>query len=257
MATLHNRRRRTSGGSPEPGPPEWLRSLQLIVASLWRLDLCAFKAIAETAKLSPDEIREEIGPHFTPLWEYPPPDLTTRIEHWLHSRWLLPPWDVGDIPGLLGYVETLPEAQIHEIITNASRIASVYHNRMIEFRRDKLKDMNMCHDHAGRKPDYAFTLNLGLRLGQKPDNVNDYLDILSRNRAITRADLSSSMDAVKLFRDQVTRAFNLHALDNQLLQSLRETVKELEGSFNSACEVLALTQERQSVLLEPSLHKWL
>jgi hypothetical protein len=78
---------------------------------------------------------------------------------------------------------------------------------MIEYRKDKLAEINMVFEHATNHPGFAYNLNIGLRLGQRSNNINDYLDLLEQNRANARMDLHNCLEVIQRFRDQVMRAF--------------------------------------------------
>jgi len=202
-------------------------------------------------------MREEILPHFRRLWRPLPDNLLGDIEIWLGNMWLFPPGHNREIPGFLAQVELLRERGVRDVIAAIADIGFVYYRRMIDFRKDKLEELNMVVQHAGQQPDFAFDLNLGLRAGQMPDNVGQYLALLLRNRADSRDNLNRCLDALVLFRDEVTVAFNADALDEQLLRSLRVIAKALESRFNSASDLLATFGEQRGRYLDPAIHQWL
>lgn len=252
---LRRRGWRLAAVIPEPHPSELLIILRPVVAALLRVDLCAFRTLGEWWRLSLDDRRQEIFTHFEPLWKFPPHWPIRLIEDWLDDPALLPHEEVMTIETFRQHVEGLDEAYVCKFLADKGRMrrAADSHLRMLEYRMVMLNDMKRRYDDANNgDKSLAFRQSLGLRVGQKPQHINDYFHLLSRNRMAAKEELEKSLEAVILFCHETSTALQSNLVRGKLRSTLAERTAALESSASSMV-LKGLGEEH----VRPELHVWL
>jgi hypothetical protein len=226
------------------------KHLRRIAQDLFRLDLCAAQTITED--FTPEERRLNVEPHFELLWKCPP--RYEVIERWLDSDELYRPRDVIELPGLHEYLANLSYDQICEVINDTvNTVAHGFYIRMMEGRMEKLKKKNTSHRIAEQNLKAAFKLNLGLLIGEKPADEDEYLSRLTRNQFIAEARLSFMLREVRHFRYQVTRESKSPTIDERLLEGLQLRANALQLHYEEAWKQLG---KEQHDLLDTNREAW-
>jgi hypothetical protein len=234
-----------------------------LVVVLLRLDLIAFWILAFTKRLTDQERRDNISPHFDQLWDrrYRPQPSVKDIETWIESDHLFPPYTDEHIAGFRAYITKLWEVEnedhIHQIIANASRKSIIFYSRMMSVLRSRLEDEEYIYEQMQKDLNQAYLLNIGILYQQRPSDMNDYRQQIFQNRGAVRDKLTSCLNAVRQLFDQLEKADNAKALDKELLQSMQVVGKSLIAPFNNAVIMVEKGGGYHGGLLSANAHTWL
>jgi hypothetical protein len=234
---------------PEPATPLKEIHLRRIAQSLFCLDLKAAHTVTEG--FTKEARLANVRPHFKDLWVNPPAIET--IEKYIESDELYHAQEVMDLPGFRQYVASLSYEQLTTAIQNQK--ATLYYVRMIKGRVWKLQEQKTMNMLAERDLPGSFEINLGLLIGERAADENDYLVRLTKKRFNAKARLSRVLNDALLLRDQVINAHKQDALDEDLLPYLKRRLSALQEHFAEAWELLGEGQGER--LIDHAANDWL
>lgn len=226
---------------------EYLRRIAL---HLFRLDLWSAQTVTED--MTGKSRLVNIEPHFEQLWINPPP--IDRVERWLDSPELYHSHRIMNLPGFQSYVAGLSYEQLEEFVKNRDQPAKAMYIRLMLGRIWKLKDRNLIHELALQDLKGAFQINLGLLIGERAADANQYVSKLTQRQSVAQERLSSLLSEARVLRNQVTEAVHHQALNEDLLPGLRLRLGAFHQHYQAAKGLLDVEQD--GTLLDPVREPW-
>lgn len=226
---------------------EYLRRIAL---HLFRLDLWSAQTVTED--MTRKSRLANIEPHFEQLWINPPP--TDLIERWINSPELYHSHGIMNLPGFHPYVTGLTYEQLEEIVKKRDEPAKAMYIRLMLGRIWKLKDRNLIHELALQDLKGSFQINLGLLIGERATDANQYVSKLTQRQSVAQERLSSVLSEARVLRNAVTEAFQHQALNGDLLPGLRLRLGAFHQHYSAARNLL--DAEHEGTLLDPLREPW-
>lgn len=225
--------------------------LRRIALHLFRLDLWSAQTVTEDMKQH-DRL-DNIEPHFQRLWINPP--ATELLELWLDSPELYHSHGIMQLPGFHPYVTGLSYTQLKEIVKDRDAPAKAMYIRLMLGRIWKLRDRNMIHELARGDLVGSFQINLGLLIGERALDANQYISKLTQKQSVAEERLTSVLSEARVLRDEITKAVGRQALNEDLLPGLRFRLWALHEHDQAAGRLLDVVEQR-GPLLDPEREPW-
>lgn len=227
--------------------------LRRIVLHLFRLDLWSVHTLAEDI---PRKLRvANIDHHFSELWISPPP--TSRIVSWLDSPELYHSHGIMNLPGFHQYVTGMSYSELEENVNKHAAVAKTYYIRLMQTRTWKLIERKTIYQCALKDLVGSFQINLGLLIGERAVDVNHYVQKITERQSVAEERLASVLNEARVLRDQITKAWNHKALNEDLLPGLRLRVGALHEHYPPAWREMTGDREQTGVLLDQGGEAWL